>query len=374
MMIGLAWGATVWAQPATTQSTEPRVIGYYAGWSARTYPIADIPATKLTHVNYAFAVIQDGQCAVKNETEAAEHFRQFAALKQKHPHLKVLISVGGWTDSGPFSDAALTAESRETFAKSACAFASKHKLDGIDIDWEYPGGGGMEKDKGRPEDKRNFTLLLAELRRRLDDQGQADKKRYLLTMAAPASPSHYRNIELDQICQHLDWINLMTYDMAGEWSKVTSFNAPLYSAPNISLSADESVRGYLEAGVPNDKLVLGVPFYGRAFGGVKNIDNGLFQPHERGARAKLPGGGSYRNLAARHIDKTAKRFWHEQAKVPWLFDEESGLFVTYDDPQSLKLKAEYTRQHKLGGVMIWELSDDDEKHSLLDALNEGLQR
>lgn len=159
------------ANAAKPPAPAPRLVGYFAEWAdGRGYHVADIPADKLTHVNYAFAVIRDGQCAARGRA-APEHFAQLRALKQKHPHLRTLISVGGWADSGPFSDAALTEASRSKFARSCAAFAATNGFDGVDIDWEYPGGGGLEKDKGRPEDTRNFTLLLAELRRALDDQG-----------------------------------------------------------------------------------------------------------------------------------------------------------------------------------------------------------
>lgn len=344
----------------------PVVVGYYSGWT-QEYAVSDIPAGKLTHVNYAFAVIKDNRISVNER--AVEHFRQFQALKQKHPHLKVLISVGGWTDSGPFSDMAMTAETRKTFVESCADFAERHALDGIDIDWEYPGGGGHEKNKARPEDTRNFTLLLQELRAALDAKGQATGRRYLLTIASPAGPQ-YKRMELDQIHKSLDLINVMTYDFAGEWSERTTFNAPLFPRDGAGESDDASIQAYLKAGVPAAKLVLGVPFYARAWSGVKNVNNGLDQPHDRKPpKAQGTGGWSYRNVATHYVGKpNVKRFWHEQAKVPWLFDEQAGLMVTYDDPESIKLKAQYAREKGLAGVMIWELSHDDPKSSLLNAL------
>jgi chitinase len=356
-----------------TKPRDPLVIGYYAGWAAAGgYPVSNIPAEKLTHLNYAFAVIRDGKCALGNSKSADENFAQLRQLKQKHPHLRTLISVGGWADSGPFSDAALTETSRMVFARSCADFAHDHGFDGVDIDWEYPGGGGRDKDKGRPQDTRNFTLLLAELRKQLDAQGRADRKHYLLTIAAPASPQTYGRMELDRIHRDLDWINLMTYDFAGDWSTRTSFNAPLFAADDTGRSADATVRGYLAAGVPPEKLTLGVPFYGRAWGGVKDVDHGLGQPHAKPPRPPGGGGFSYRKLAASYIDQSAKRFWHERAQVPWLYDPKAQLMVSYDDPQSLRAKAKYARDKELAGVMIWELSEDDERSSLLGALHQGL--
>src|SRR5688500_10221178 len=149
-----------------------RVVGYFAGWSVDRFSATKIRGELLTHVNYAFAVIdKNSECAARDPKHAVKGFAQLRELKEKHPHLKTLISVGGWTDSGGFYDTARTPETRETFARSAAAFAKRHGFDGVDIDWEYPGGGGHDKGKGGPEDTKNFTALLAELRKHLDAQG-----------------------------------------------------------------------------------------------------------------------------------------------------------------------------------------------------------
>jgi chitinase len=170
----------------------------------------------------------------------------------------------------------------------------------------------------------------------------------------------------------------MTYDFAGYWNPRTGFNAPLYpwgEEGAAALGGDTAVRAYLDAGVPPGKLVLGVPFYGRAFAGVNDENHGLAQKHS----AKPPratGSGlewSWRSIAKHYLDQGPTRHWHDQAKVPWLYDREKKLFITYDDPESLKLKAQYVRDQSLGGVMIWELSQDDEKSTLLDALHDGLR-
>jgi chitinase len=221
--------------------------------------------------------------------------------------------------------------------------------------------------------------LLAELRTQFDERGKADKKRYLLTIAAPAGPKTIANLEAEKIHRHLDWINLMTYDFHGSWSPLTNFNAPLFSSTsdptkdeNIRkhFNVDAAVKAYLAAGVPKDKLVLGVPFYGRGWGGVKNINNGLYQPH-----APNPPPGTWetgvfdwKDIAANYLGKFS-RHRHDEAKVPWLFNEKTGVMISYDDPESLRIKAEYVKQHGLGGVMFWELSADDREASLLNAIH-----
>jgi chitinase len=172
----------------------------------------------------------------------------------------------------------------------------------------------------------------------------------------------------------------MAYDFHGGWSPLTNFNAPLYpskddpsadEAVRKHANVDSAVRAYLAAGMPADKLVLGVPFYGRGWGGVKDVKDGLYQKHAptppRGTWER--GVWDYKDLAANYAGKKYKRFWHARAKVPWLFDARGGVMISYDDPQSLRLKAAYVNEHKLGGVMCWELSADDAKSSLLGALH-----
>ena len=374
----LAAGACAPPSPAPVPSGGPRVVAYLASWGVRSKGtrIADLPGDRLTHVIYAFAVVgpdggvalfdpclDAGECSPGAAPTGGGNFGQLTLLKQRHPHLKVLIAVGGWTRSGNFSDAALTAESRQRFAESAIAFMRRWAglIDGFDIDWEFPVFGGLKENVTRPEDRQNFTLMLAELRRRLDIEGTRDGRRYLLTAATAAGARLIANLELDRIAALLDWFNVMTYDYHSG-STIAHFNAPLHAAsndPTPFYNIDSTVAMYRRAGVPGAKIVIGVPFYGRAYGGVHGPNGGLFQP----ATAPPPEwatGLDYRQLAARN--PTAQGFvrhWHSEAKVPWLHNDSAGVFITYDDPESVGLKADYVREQGLGGVMIWEIGGDD---------------
>ncbi len=388
--------------PLTVQAGEKRIVAYFTEWSiyARKYHVGDIRADRLTHLVYAFAKIDArGEVAIVDSYAASDrfypgdrwdagylrgNFGQLRKLKARHPHLKTLIAVGGWSLSGPFSDTALTAGSRQRFARSAVAFMTRYGFDGVDIDWEYPVSGGLASNRTRPADRENCTLLLAELRKQLDARGKADGKRYLLTMAAPAGPKTLANIELGKVAKLLDWFNLMSYDFHGGWSSLTHFNAPLYPIrddPSTDetvrkrFNADAAVRAYRAAGVPADRIVLGVPFYGRGWQGVKKAGNGLFQKPGPGLPKGTwePGVFDYRDLVVNYIGKY-RRFRHPEAKVPWLYDDNSGVMISYDDAESLKIKAEYVRKHDLGGVMAWELSADDARATLLGTLHEVLRR
>jgi chitinase len=370
-----------------------KVVGYFVSWAVydRDFHVVDIPAEKLTHINYAFANISDAGEIVLGDPYAdidkfypgdswdqgalRGNFHQLQILKAAHPHLKTLISVGGWSWSGKFSDVALTEQSRQKFAKSCVDFITQYGFDGVDIDWEYPVSGG--KEPGRPEDKINYTLLLEELRNQLDVQGIADGKHYLLTIASPAAEATCNNIELDTIYQYLDWINLMAYDYNGGWSQLTNFNAPLYHHPDDPMGEKSNVNytvgAYLASGVPADKLVMGVPFYGIGWSGVPNVNNGLFQPV--GGRPKgtwEEGMFDYWDIKDNYIGNGYTRYWSSDSKVPWLYNPQSGIMISYDDPESLGIKAQYVEGNNLGGVMIWELSSDDGNDSLINGLTNNL--
>jgi chitinase len=370
---------------AGPSSSPKRIVGYFTSWSVygHGFEVSDIPAGKLTHVNYAYANIdpQTGACVLGDYWTDDANLRAFGELKARHPHLKLLISVGGWTWSGHFSDVALSGASRQRFVESCIdAFLVGPYagiVDGIDIDWEYPVGGGLASNTTRPQDKRNYTLLMKEFRRQLDALEEETGRHYLLTIAAPAGPEAYANIELRAISPYLDWLNLMAYDFHGGWDEVTNFHAPLYASPTEPapdyLNVNAAVQGYLDAGVPSEKIVLGVPFYGRGWAGVPDRDNGLYQPV-----AYLPPGTweegifDYSDLAANYVDRNGyARYWHEQAKAPWLYNASEGVFIGYEDAQSLALKADYVLVRNLGGVMFWELSADD--GSLLDVLAQRLR-
>lgn len=223
----------------------------------------------------------------------------------------------------------------------------------------------------------NYTLLMAEFRRQLDElEAQADQH-YLLTIAAPASPDTYANVELAGISRHLDWLNLMAYDFHGSWDKVTNCHSALYATaadpgPD-SLNVHAAVQGYLAAGVPADKIMLGLPFYGRGWAGVPDVDHGLYQPSTHLPKGTWDKGFfDYKDLAKNRVHQSGYlRYWHEEAQVPWLYSPSAETFIIYDDPESLGLKADYARELGLGGVMFWELSADD--GSLLDTLHTRLR-
>jgi chitinase len=339
-----------------TSAADIRVVAYVVGW--QTPPAID--STKLTHINFAFAKIEGGKVVLPHPGVAA-NLAYLRSLKAKNPRLQVLLSVGGWEAEG-FSDAALSAESRDTFAESLVALLREHSLDGADLDWEYPGQ-SVAGIKSRPEDKQNFTALLRTVRTRLGT-------RYLLTIAS-ADREYFEFTEMDKLHILLDFINVMTYDFFNSLTPTTGHHAGLYASPYAApgdRNADASVKQHLAAGIPPDKLVLGVAFYGRGFAGVRPNHHGLNQPYERFEAAH-----PYAELVQKFIDRNGfVREWDAQAQAPFLWNAQTRAFITYDDPQSIAIKAAYVRKHKLGGMMFWELSQDS-RGALLDAIVTGLR-
>lgn len=267
-----------------------------------------------------------------------------------------------------FSDAALTDASRAQFADSAVELLRQFSADGIDIDWEYPGQ-GVAGIKYRAEDRQNFTRLLKALRDKLDvasaAQGRTGSGRYTLTIAS-ADREYFDHSEMDKLHVYLDWINVMSYDFFNSLTPTTGHHAGLYGAATALPTdryADASVKQHLAAGIPSDKLVLGVAFYGRGFTGVKPIDHGVSQPYGR-----FEGAHDYSELAAKFIGRQGFiRYWDDRAKSPYLWNSTSRTFITYDDPQSITIKAQYVKEHHLGGMMFWELSED-RNDELLDVI------
>lgn len=345
----------------------PRLIAYVTGWSP---PVA-IDTSRITHVNLAFARIDGSGRVVLPDAAAAARLDQVVALRRTSPALEVLISVGGWGADG-FSDAALTEGSRDRFADSAVALMRTHDADGIDLDWEYPGQ-STAGIRSRPEDERNFTLLLARLRERLDARSRTDGRSaghgYRLTIAS-ADREYFDHVEMDRLHAHLDWINVMAYDFYNSLTPTTGHHAGLFraaSAPESSRWADASIRQHLTAGVPARKLVLGVAFYGRRFEGVEPQDLGRNQRYRR-----YGGDEPYAALVAGYIDRGGyARHWDERAQAPWLWNAAIRSFVSYDDPRSIGLKSAYARREGLGGIMFWELSQDADG-ALLEAAHRGL--
>ncbi|MBM0234285.1 glycoside hydrolase family 18 protein [Micromonospora sp. STR1_7] len=402
-------------------------VGYFTQWGIydRAFPVKKLDtsgaASRLTHLNYAFGnVSEDGRCYVdggpgegdawadyQRPVPAEEsvdgvadapgqalngNFGQLAKLKAKHPDLKVLISLGGWSWSTYFSNAALTDASRKAFVASCIDLYLKGNLpggdgaaggpgaaagvfDGIDLDWEWPNWDGEPGNVIRPQDRENFTKLLAEFRRQLDAYGRTTRAHHPLTAFLPANPATMdAGYEGRKIFRYLDFATVQGYDFHGGWEAVanqqSALRVPAGSPDNPDFSVEVAVDGWIARGAPRDKLVLGIPFYGRGWTGITGGGSGLFQPATGPAPATFEAGyEDYRKLKTMAGNGyTVHR--DLRAGHAWLFD--GTTFWTYDDPAVVLQKMLYIRRTGLGGAMIWSLDGDDDNATLTKTIGLGL--
>ena len=314
----------------STQTCTPKdkvVIAYVTSWS-KVMPDPSL----VTHINYAFGHVTDSFNGVRINNE--ERLRQIAALKKETPHLKVLLSIGGW-GSGRFSEMAADEQNRLSFAKDCQRVVQEFGLDGIDIDWEYPTCSAANISSS-PDDTDNFTFLMRDIR-------QAIGKDKLLTMASVASAKF---VNFRAIMNDIDFVNIMSYDMAN----APHHHATLYRA-SISgeLTCDDAIKAHIDSGVPADRLVMGMPFYGR---GGKLLSNRNFRD--------IDSKGEY-------IEQ-----WNDTAKVPYLINKEGIMVLGFDNVRSLSIKCEYILEKNLLGGMYWEYAGDNDNADLARTVYEGI--
>ncbi|KAJ3341908.1 hypothetical protein HDU93_003729 [Gonapodya sp. JEL0774] len=335
--------------PAPSSGAGPGFVVYMPNWGG---DITTIDLTGINVVNYAFYSV--GANGELMGVDSGLIYALNTLSKRKYPGLKSVLSVGGWTSSTYFSDVAKDPTKRWAFASNVAAFLNNNGFDGVDIDWEYPGGGGESYNTVDANDASNFLLMLKDLRSALG----AGK---LITIASSASVSTYKNL-LPQMAQVLDWINLMTYDLCnGAYSGMGCFNAPLYPDPASPYdygSVSGTVSAFLNAGVPKNKLATGLAFYGHGTYVSSTANSGLYQPSS-GTAGYLPWrtlrGDGYLNSPLAAANEWIRSWWNA-AQVPSLL--KGTTFISYDDTESIKAKVLYTKSLGLGGVMVWELSED----------------
>ncbi|CAG8650069.1 6108_t:CDS:2, partial [Ambispora gerdemannii] len=354
------------------------IAGYFVSWGiyAREHNVAKVDATKLSHILYAFANVREdgtvflgdpwadiekhyeGDSWNEEGTNLYGSFKQLGLLKRQNRHVKVSLSIGGWTWSSNFAGVAASHETRRRFVDSSIELLNDLGLDGLDVDWEYP------KDKN---EAKNFVQLLEELRHALDKcaESKNETTRYLLTAAVPCGKEKYKVMRLDEMNEYLDLFYLMAYDFEGAWSSHANHQTHLYGG---DVSTDRAVRYYLKQGIPSHKIILGVPMYGRAFQNTKGLGH-RFEGVGEGTWEQ--GIYDYKQLprpgALEHFD--------EKSVASYSYDDCSRELVTYDTPKSLHHKCKYIQEKKLGGTMFWELSADhptDHERSLLSVVYHGL--
>ncbi|TYB54533.1 chitinase [Nonomuraea sp. PA05] len=442
-------GAAVQVTTADIVETGYARVGYFVQWGiyGRQYFVRNLDTTgaaaKLTHINYAFANIDpqnltclqgvtkgtttnpqdpnqgdgagDAEADYGRPFSAAQsvdgvadtgweklrgNFNQLRKLKAKHPHLKVLISLGGWTYSKYFSDVAATDAARKKFVASCIDIYLKGNLpayngaggpgtaagvfDGIDLDWEWPGAEGHPGNHVSPADKANNTLLIAEFRRQLDALTVTTGKRYQLTAFTPADPAKIAaGWDLPQVTKYLDIFNVQGYDFHGAGSdnswepNRTGHQGNLHldtdSPYDPDFSVERAVDVYLQAGVHPRKITIGLAYYGRGWQRV--ADGGRYGEWQQAGGAapgqfqEEAGTRGYTNLLAMVPGCTARH--DEQAVATYCFTGDGGQWWTFDDAWSIGKKTAWLRSKGLLGAMVWEMSGDS--GTLTSALDAGLR-
>ncbi|MFQ2194970.1 glycosyl hydrolase family 18 protein [Aeromonas jandaei] len=401
-----------------------KVVGtYYVEWGVygRKFTVDKIPAQNLTHILYGFTPICGGDgindslkeiengnsfqalqraCAGRADFKVAIHdpwaavqmpqsgltaydepykgnFGALMALKQAYPDLKILPSVGGWTLSDPFYFLGDKSK-RDTFVASVKEFLQTWKFfDGVDIDWEYPGGQGANPKLGSPSDGATYVTLMKELRAMLDELESQTGRKYELTSAVGAGYDKIEDVDYRAAQQYMSHIFMMTYDYNGAWSNTElGHQTNLYAAswdPNTKYTTDKAVNLMLAQGVDPGKLVVGAAMYGRGWTGVSGYQGN--NPFTGKATGKVKGTWEdgvvdYRDIVNNRMGSGWEKSYDEVAEAPYLFKALTGDLITYDNDRSVKAKGQYVLANKLGGLFSWEIDADN--GDILNAMHEGL--
>jgi chitinase len=354
-----------------------KVMAYYFPHRNNFNP-ENLPLDKLTHIIFSFTEVIGNEMRFENDSSGLM-LNQLVEQKKKHPQLKVMVACGGWGGSGGFSKMAWSPENRKKFVESVSLFIRKYNLDGLDIDWEYPGMPGIGNPY-IPEDKENFTSLMKELREALDKIGTDQ----VLTFAAAGWERFFDHVELDKVMPHVTYMNMMTYDLAGGEDPYTSHHTNLGWVKMKDLegtpagnkireeadstkpwSAEKIISFCMEKGVKPGQIVIGGGFFGKGWQGVPPENDGLYQL----SRGPWKGPGGYSAIREKMEDKNDfVRHWDSIAKAPWLYNAKDSIFISYEDTVSIRLKTQYAIQTGLGGIMFWQLGSDAEKEGLVDAI------
>ncbi|GAB5377743.1 MAG: hypothetical protein AcusKO_42050 [Acuticoccus sp.] len=376
-------------------SDQPIALAYFPEWGIyeRDYRVADVPAENLTHLVYAFTQIElvDGeyQIGLFDEWAAVQYpfsaeqsvdgvadvagqelmgnFNELAELKEAHPHLSILIGIGGWTLSDNFSDMASTEQGRADFTDSVIQFLQDYPMfDGIDWDWEYPGGGGLADNSVRSEDGEHYALLLEEMREKLDSLEDETGRSYEQSVAAPAGSDKIESFNAEGLAPHVDFFNVMTYDYYGAWQDTTGHLAGMYDQTGAGYDITTTIELYKEAGVDPGQLVLGLPSYARAWTGVQADSpiDAWNAPSSGGAPGTYPNSEpayyEYKDLLGQfsQADSNWGLYYDDDAQAAFLYDPTTGIFSSIETPETVAIKSEWAQAEGLGGFMFWDLSGD----------------
>ncbi len=339
------------------QQKDIAIIAYYAG---NAESIDAYPVEKLTHIIYSFCHLKGNRLAVDDADDSLT-IRHLVSLKARNPKLKVMVALGGWGGCKPCSEVFSSKKGRREFVRSTVEIMVTYQVDGLDLDWEYPAIEGHPGHPWSPKDKRHFTLLIKELRKKLG-------WKYELSFAAGGFTKFLEaSVEWHKIMPLLDRVNLMSYDLVHGYSTVTGHHTPLYSNTSQVESTDHAVRFLDSIGVPLKKVAIGAAFYGRVWENVADVNNGIYQS------GKFKRGVSYKSLPKYLAENPGyESYWDEVSRAPYMYHAKAQLYFTYDNELSVALKTKYAKEKGLNGIMFWQLAEDATvpERGLLDVIYE----
>ncbi|KXJ88347.1 chitinase [Microdochium bolleyi] len=361
------------------RSSDKRTIGYYEGWNGQRacghMAPADIPLGYYTHIFYSFALIDPHSFHVAPmDAETASHYDEVTALKAKQSGLEVWIAIGGWAmnDPGPFrttfSDLAKSEANQNAFFDSLVTFLLEHNFDGVDIDWEYP----VAEDRGGVEaDFKNFVVLMRRMREHLNRSG----RKFGVSLTLPASYWYLRGFDIVGLEPHVDFFNVMTYDIHGTWDSTVRSMGPYAFAHTNLTEIDLGLELLWRNNINPARVNMGLGFYGRSFTmkdpGCVHAGCEFTEGAKGGECTGTPG-----VLSAAEIVKILKRpdakMTLDTAAAVQIVTWDTNQWVSWDDQVTLKMKQDFANRRCLGGTMVWAIDLDD--GTLIGELGANLNR
>ena len=359
ILSSLALSFILFASINLVTAQKKAVIAYYSG---NLEKLDSFNARNFTHIIYCFGHLEGDQLKLQGEKDSAM-IQKMVSMKSQNKHLKVLVSLGGWGGCASCSQVFSTKEGRSNFAASIKSLTDYFGSDGIDLDWEYPAIEGFPNHRYSPEDKPNFTALVKELRAQLG-------KKSTITFAAGGFQKFVAEaINWKDVMPYVNYVNLMTYDLVSGNATFTGHHSALFSTSKQKESTDNCVQYLIKLGVPSEKMIVGAAFYARTWEVVSSENNGLYQ------NGKFKDFIGYNEFPKRISEKAGFNFyWDEVAQASYAFNPSEKIYATFDDIRSIEAKTKYVLKYKLGGIMFWQLGDDNPKGGLVETINKTLKK
>jgi chitinase len=297
-----------------------------------------------THLCHAF-LVADGEGKI--ETTGNVPSREIVG-EAHTAGVKILLSLGGWGWDKQFASIVSRPEAEDRYVKSVMDIVDGYDYDGLDLDWEYP---------DTQEEVVGFERLCRRFRKDLDAIGARKGRPMVLTMAASSNPGTLKWLGKEFLLETMDWVNVMTYDMTGDWTDYAGHHSPLFAStkqPGGRPRSTEAAMRYLleERGLPANRLAVGVPLYGRGFAVGEPYASTKGVP-----KARIPQ-GNYGNLHRLRDEQGWTRRWDDETKNPWLVSPDRSMVIGYDDAESVALKTGWAMKQGFRGVFFWQVGAD----------------